>query len=176
MSNWSNELMAPFWTYSIRCNLRGPHDEVIKWKHLPRYWPFVRGIHRSPVNSPHKGQWRGARINGWVNTGEAGDLRRHRAHHDVIVMSNLLTLGLWQGSNNTKDKQHLPRVAVTWQQCRSLIPEALRCCNGVDYLALWQTAKICFAVFEMIYCDTFFVVTLHTAAFTLHSLYRRDIY
>ena len=37
-----------------------PHDDVIKWKHFPRYWPFVRGIHRSPVNSPHKGQWRGA--------------------------------------------------------------------------------------------------------------------
>ena len=36
------------------------HDDVIKWKHLPRYWPFVRGIHRSPVKSPHKGQWRGA--------------------------------------------------------------------------------------------------------------------
>ena len=37
------------------------HDDVIKWKHFPRYyWPFVRGIHRSPVNSPHKGQWRGA--------------------------------------------------------------------------------------------------------------------
>ena len=33
------------------------HDGVIKWKHFPRYWPFVRGIHRSPVNSPHKGQW-----------------------------------------------------------------------------------------------------------------------
>ena len=28
-------------------------DDVIKWKHFPRYWPFVRGIHRSPVNSPH---------------------------------------------------------------------------------------------------------------------------
>ena len=32
------------------------HDDVIKWKHFPRYWPFVRGIHRSPVNSTHKGQ------------------------------------------------------------------------------------------------------------------------
>ena len=30
------------------------HDDVIKWKHFPRYWPFVRGIHRWPVNSPHK--------------------------------------------------------------------------------------------------------------------------
>ena len=36
------------------------HDDVIKWKHFPRYWPFVRGIHRTPVNSPHKDQWRGA--------------------------------------------------------------------------------------------------------------------
>ena len=36
------------------------HDDVIKWKHFPRNWPFVRGIHRSPVNSPNKGQWRGA--------------------------------------------------------------------------------------------------------------------
>ena len=32
------------------------YDDVIKWKHSPRYWLFVRGIHRSPVNSPHKGQ------------------------------------------------------------------------------------------------------------------------
>ena len=70
------------------------HDDVIKWKHFTRYWPFVRGILRSPVNSPHKGQWRGAlmftlicaRINGWVNNGEAGDLRRNRAHYDVIIM------------------------------------------------------------------------------------------
>ena len=36
------------------------HNDVIKWKHVPRYWPCVRGIHRSPVNSPHTGQWRGA--------------------------------------------------------------------------------------------------------------------
>ena len=70
------------------------HDDVIKWKHFPRYWPFVREIHRSPVNFPHKGQWRGAlmftlicaRINGWVNNHEAGDLRRNRAHCDVTVM------------------------------------------------------------------------------------------
>ena len=72
------------------------HDDVMKWKHFPRYWPFVRGIHRSPVNSTHKGQWRGALmfslicvwINGWVNNREAGDLRRHGAHYDVIVMWN----------------------------------------------------------------------------------------
>ena len=30
------------------------YDDVIKWKHFPRYWPFARGIHRSPVNSPQR--------------------------------------------------------------------------------------------------------------------------
>ena len=36
------------------------HDDVIEWNHFPRYWPFVWVIHRSPVNSPHKGQWSGS--------------------------------------------------------------------------------------------------------------------
>ena len=70
------------------------HDDVIEWKHSPHYWPFVRRVHLSPVNSPHKGQWRGALIfylicvwiNGWVNNREAGDLRRYLAHYDVIVI------------------------------------------------------------------------------------------
>ena len=35
------------------------HDDVIKWKHFPHHWPFVQGIHRSLVNSQHKGQWHG---------------------------------------------------------------------------------------------------------------------
>ena len=38
------------------------HDDVIKWNHFPRYWPFVWEIRRSPVNSSHKGQWRGALV------------------------------------------------------------------------------------------------------------------
>ena len=52
------------------------------------------GIHRSSVNSPHKGQWRGTLmfsliclwIKGWVNNHEAGELRRHGAYYDVIVV------------------------------------------------------------------------------------------
>ena len=74
--------------------------DVLTWwrhqtEHFLRYWPFVRGIHRWPANSPHKGQWRGALVfslicvwtNGWVNNRDASDLRRHRLHYDVIVMS-----------------------------------------------------------------------------------------
>ena len=87
------------------CRIIAPnHDDVIKWKHFPRNWPFVREIHRSPVNFPHKGQWRGALmfsliyawINDWVNNHEAGDLRRQHGHYDVIVMS---------GRGETKTKQ-----------------------------------------------------------------------
>ena len=47
------------------------HDDVIEWKRFLRYWPLVRGIHRSPVKSPHKGQWRGdllfSLICVWIN-------------------------------------------------------------------------------------------------------------
>ena len=71
-----------------------PHDDVIKWKHFPRNWPFVRGIHRSgpgefPTQRPVTPvTW----INRWVNNHEAGDLRRYRAHYDVIVMDGVLML------------------------------------------------------------------------------------
>ena len=50
----------PFWQCCLSLTQFGPakpfHDDVIKWKHFPRYWPFVRGIHWSPVNSLHEGQ------------------------------------------------------------------------------------------------------------------------
>ena len=70
------------------------HDDVIKWKQFPLHWPFVRGIHWSPVDSPHKGQWSGALMfsficawtNGWGNNCDTGDLRSHHAHYDVTVM------------------------------------------------------------------------------------------
>ena len=43
-------------TQSKRSHLKSPsYDDAIKWKHFPRYWPFVLGIDRSPMNSPHKG-------------------------------------------------------------------------------------------------------------------------
>ena len=79
---------------------------------FPRHWPFVRGIHRSPVNAPHKGQWPRywpfvnqlagrfssqrpetrifsltcAWTNAWSNNRDAGGLRRQHAQYDVTVM------------------------------------------------------------------------------------------
>ena len=95
----NNRDVTHHWYRGMRCVMTR-HDDVIKWKHFPRYWPFVWGIHWSTVNSPHKGQWRGAlmfslmcaRINSWVNNREAGDLRRYRRHYDVIVMDLEMTL------------------------------------------------------------------------------------
>ena len=105
-----NDFREMFSICCMRCNrnhmtalhhwcITGAYDDVMKWKHFPRYWPFVRGIQRSPVNSPHKGQWRGALmfslicawINGCVNNREAVDLRRHRTHYDVTVMAEPLS-------------------------------------------------------------------------------------
>ena len=96
------------------------HDDVIKWKHFPRYWPFVRGIHRPTVNSPHESQWRGAFmfslicawINGRVNNGEADDLRRHRAHYDVIVMKYSRP----NANRETTNQQNLQITALSWSK------------------------------------------------------------
>ena len=74
------------------------HDDVIKWKHFPRYWPFMRGIRNSSVAGesppPHIGQWCGALmfslicawINDWVNTtcGWWFDVSLWRHCNDVV--------------------------------------------------------------------------------------------
>ena len=93
-----------YWCYQWNYHEIALHDDVIKWKHFLRYWPFVRGIHRSLVNSPHKGQWRGALmfslicacINGWVNNCKAGNLGRHCTHYDIIVMALLDDVMTWK--------------------------------------------------------------------------------
>ena len=90
------------------------------WRHqvetFSAFLPFVSGIHRSPVNSPHKGQWSGALmfssicawINGWVNNRKASDLRRHRGPYDVMnyeryewVMSRYTYGDFWESTNST---------------------------------------------------------------------------
>ena len=63
-----------FFNFKMAKAVKIRHDDVIKWKYFSRYWSFVRGIHRSAVGSPHKGQWRGAliflfglRLNVWLS-------------------------------------------------------------------------------------------------------------
>ena len=72
-----------YWDWPAVLCVQNNHDDVIKWKNFTCYWPFVRGIHWSPVNSPHKGQWSRALMfslicawmNAWVNNCEGGDFR-----------------------------------------------------------------------------------------------------
>ena len=99
------------------------HDDVIKRIHFPRYWPFVRGIHRLPVNSLHKSQWRGALIfslicpwiTSWVNNREYGDLRRHLAHYDVTVMTCLRCHGSAQYATEDWQFYHIiPMNVYNW--------------------------------------------------------------
>ena len=95
--------------YAISRNTN--YDDVIKWKHFPRFWPFLRWIHRSPVNSPQEGHRRGALMfslicawmNDWVNNREAGDLRHQRAaHYGAIVMFPKFHIFSWKKTSLLK--------------------------------------------------------------------------
>ena len=80
------------------------------WRHQMEIFSALLAlcVGNSPVTGefPHKGQWRGALmfsliyvwINRWVNNREAGDLRRHGAHYDAIVMISLLSISISAGT------------------------------------------------------------------------------
>ena len=95
-------IMGVVISYYISCAYL-THDDAIKWRHFSRHWLFVRGIHRSPANSPHKGQWHVALMfslicawtSGWVNNRDAANLKRHRTHYDVTVMRRHHSLAAW---------------------------------------------------------------------------------
>ena len=86
------------------------HDDVIKWKNSPRYWPFLWGIHRSPVNYPHKGQRRelwcffDLRLNKRLSKQSRGWCFEtpSRPRYDITVMAWGWTLYSYQGVAKTK--------------------------------------------------------------------------
>ena len=119
---------------SLGSNKCIPHDDVIKWKPFPRNWSFVRGIHRSPVNSPHKGQWRGALIfsliSAWVNNREAGDLRRHSApimmslqwsKTNLFDMSGSVSCQPWLNSHLSPMNNSLSEIGARIPNCTHTI-------------------------------------------------------
>ena len=118
----------------------GPtHDDVLKWKYFPRYWPFLRGIQRSPVDSHHKGQWRGALIfylicawtDCWANV---GGVRRYCAHHDITVMTSITkSCRIFVGPLATKI---LPYVICMWERVNISCNEAFQGIN--DKNAEWK--------------------------------------
>ena len=108
------------------------NNDVIKWKHFLRYWPFVRGIHQWPVDTQHKGQWRGAlmfdlRLNKrlskqsrrwWFETPLRSLWRQRHIYVYSVTLPSLkimnITCQLWEGSK----KQFLRRGEINevdWQ-------------------------------------------------------------
>ena len=79
-------------TYASVMDVRKYKSSSPWWRHRMETFSALLAI--CAGNSPHKGQWRWALmfslicawINDWINNREAGDLKRHRAHYDVIVM------------------------------------------------------------------------------------------
>ena len=79
----------------LQSDLERP-DIISAWRcHQMETFFALLALRECPVNSPHKGQWRGALMfslicawtNGWANNRDVGDLRRHRTHYDVTVMA-----------------------------------------------------------------------------------------
>ena len=126
---------------SPRCN-QYHHDDVIKSTHFQRYWPFVRGIHRSPVNSHQKGQRRGvlmfslicAVTNGWVNNRDAGDLRRNRFYYDVTVTMDNCPCDKETRLYLLITKQWISFIVSQWRHVAKWILVKIRSGNGTKPL------------------------------------------
>ena len=138
------------WEKTYYCQ---PHDDVIKWKHFPRNWPLCAGNSPVPVNSAHKGQWRGALmfslicvwINGLVNNREAGDLRRHRGHFDVNVM-----LSFYPCIHNSSfyESVHVRSSGIETRLYMFLYIVGFSCKNGKTYYTdLLRILRICSYVY-----------------------------
>ena len=99
------------------------------WRHQMETFSALLAI--CAGTSPHKGQWRwalmfsliGAWINGSVNNHEAGDLRRHRAHYDVIVMI-IDTLHIEASSPSSLHSGTVNRGIDLAMHCKSNIPDS----------------------------------------------------
>ena len=117
------------------------------WRHQMEAFSALLAICAgNPVNSPHKGQWRGALmfsvicvwINGWVNNREARDLRPYRAHYDVIVMlvtnsnSNIYANGLNVISSSGYS---VMRLTLICDNLKKLTPSFT---DGIIYCLNWM--------------------------------------
>ena len=101
----------------------------------------MKGIQRWPVDSPHKGQWRGALMlslsytltNGWANNRHAGDLIRHRAYYCVIVMIHKIISRMWRVTQDNPLGENFVRnqMRCVIFHINQLCDRCCRCCNHV---------------------------------------------
>ena len=101
------------------------HDDVIKWKHFPRHWPFVRGIHWSPVNSPHKGQWRGVLMFFYLR------LNKRLSKQSWGRWFETLSRPLWRHSNVT----HKSNGPTNSTDCRRYFPNRRKVFSSVNCMS-----------------------------------------
>ena len=115
------------------------HYDVINWKHFLRYWPFVRGIHRWPVDSPHKGPvttqtfdvtlllvW----TNGWTNTRLTGNSRRHDCHLTLpqcLTFTLVIVIPVVQWFNIYDDQAPKGCISGEWYDVELVYTELLHC-------------------------------------------------
>ena len=130
---WVNVIFLPWWLHQM--------------KTFSALLPFCAENSPVPVNSPHKGQWRGALIfsliwtwiNSWVNNPEVGDLRRHRAHCDVSVMH------LWPQKLYRAFRFRTPwLISCSYPRHSQLTRHSLMLANGRIRQSL--TALVCHAI------------------------------
>ena len=111
---WNNmNLSYPIKIYDISWRF---HEDVIKWKHFPRYCPYCPPVTGEfPTQRPVTRNlmfflicsW----ISGWVNNREAGDLRRRRTHYDVTVMCSM-NVPYW--APNLAGEEDMPSRRTKW--------------------------------------------------------------
>ena len=100
---WYLSILLRFHTPALARQTGARPVGIFSWYHQMKTFSTLlavcAGIHRSPVNSLHKGQWcRAVMFSNWLNNREAGDLRCHCAHYDITVML--------QGPNLRCQNQH----------------------------------------------------------------------
>ena len=155
-----------------------------RWRHQVETFfallALCEGIHRSPMDSPHKGQWRGilmfslicAWTNDLANNQDVGDLKRHRAHHCVTVMwiqmviqphwntCSLYDFGtiLKMSSKSVNTSWLWPGDAIlchrTWsaldQVMASYLTAPSHCLNNIDLPSTWSPGFHSMTVFTWI--------------------------
>ena len=100
---------------------------------------LCEGNHRSPMDSPHKGQWCGtlmcARTNGCTYNWDAGELRLHCAHHDVTLIISGAFIFIGYVHEPTQAQRHKlahththkwTSGGVKWAECSLIIGTACR--------------------------------------------------
>ena len=100
-----SQLVSKGWNRCSNFSNRSEHDDVINWKHFPSYWLFVGGIHRPPVNSPHKGQWRVALMYSLTCTW----IEKSRG-----FWFETPSRSLWRHCDDLADRCQLPYLEAIW--------------------------------------------------------------